>query len=214
MQPSGNYKTLYVCLAALAFLFPILHSAKEIQNMSVDCFLCKKALVINDLQGQVPVDRRPCPCSWMSLPAKSAFQNHGLHKNNCTKPSPALIAGFCAPSSARLMSDEINLQGKLFVCIVFCAEHSAFKQSWFPSFIFLAWNGTSCMSNQFSPSERGADEKRHKAIQCVKHAYYNLIKEKQQGRDRHRTVAPRALVSCQAIWNKYNIRNSIGVQCA
>lgn len=55
------------------------------------------------------------------------------------------------------------------------------------------------MSNQFSPSERRADEKRHKAIQCVKYAYFNLIKEKQQGRERHRTAAPRALETCQAM---------------
>lgn len=54
------------------------------------------------------------------------------------------------------------------------------------------------MSNQFSPSERKADEKRNRAIQCVKYAYFNLIKEKQQGRERHRTVAPRALVTYQA----------------
>lgn len=51
------------------------------------------------------------------------------------------------------------------------------------------------MSNQFSPSEGRADENQQKAIQCVKYAYFNLIKKKQQGRHRHRTVAPRALAS-------------------
>lgn len=68
------------------------------------------------------------------------------------------------------------------------------------------------MSNQFSPSEGRADENQQKAIQCVKYAYFNLIKEKQQGRHRHRTVAPRALATCQAVRNKYSIRNSIGIQ--
>lgn len=131
-----------------------------------------------------------------------------------TVPNSALIAGFCAPSSACFVNAEINFQTRLFFSILFiCAEHKAFKQSWFPSFIFLAWNRTSCMSNQFSPSERKADEKRNRAIQCVKYAYFNLIKEKQQGRERHRTVAPRALVTYQAMWNKYCIRNSIGVLC-
>lgn len=52
--------------------------------------------------------------------AESVSLQNQCSKNNCTKPSPALIAGFCAPSSACFVSDEINLLTKLF--FAFCSS--------------------------------------------------------------------------------------------
>lgn len=111
--------------------------------------------------------RSPCGCSLMFLLAKSVFWACGLSKHNCSRPSPALTAGLDAPSSACIWSAEINLETKLFFGILFfCAEHSAFKQFWLQSFIFLAWEGTFCMSTQFSPSERRAHEKTQSNSMC------------------------------------------------
>lgn len=128
---------------------------------------CAKRISHQDLQGKIPMDRSPCVCSLMSLHAKSMFQDCGLSKHSYCRPSPDLIAGLHAPSSACILNAEINLETKLFFGILFfCAERGAFKQFWLQSFIFLAWEGTFCMSNQFSPSERRADEKTQSNSMC------------------------------------------------